>query len=413
MNDEKSAEAKAQPTLLIRPWAIFDGTTNLLTGHDVLIEGGRISSIAPRGHFEGWSGEMLELTGATLLPGLIDCHVHLTYRGEPNLAHTLFIMSHGAIAIRALESARETLEAGVTAVRDCGGRDFVEFATRDACNSGRFAGPYIQAAGQFICMTGGHGWRVASVADGPEEVRKAVRKHVLCGSDFIKLMATGGVMTAGVDPKDAHYSLEEMEAGVREANRLGKRSASHAMGPDGILNAVRSGISSIEHGNFLDEQCIREMLDAGTYLVPTISAMRQIVAHAQGGGIAEYAVAKAKVALEAQRQGFKSYVDAGGLVAMGTDAGTPFNMHGDNCAELRHMVAFGMSPHQSILAATKNGADLMGLGDRGQIAAGFHADLVAVQGDPIADINAVADKSRHLAVIKGGTIIGQPVDSRR
>jgi len=390
--------------VLIRAGHIFDGSPTLLPAHAVLVEDGRVRSLDRSAAFEGWAGDTIDLPGTTLLPGLIDCHVHLTYRAEPNLATTLFVMSPEAIALRTLESARETLLGGVTAVRDCGGKDFIEFAVRDACNTGRFLGPWIQVAGQFICMSGGHGWQVARIADGVEEVRKAVREQLAKGADLVKLMATGGVMTAGADPRAAHYTLEELTAGVGEATRRGKRSASHAMGGEGILNAVRAGITSIEHGIFMDDECVRAMIERKTYLVPTIATMLHVVQNAERG-IPAFAVEKARMVLEAQRTTFRTYCEAGGLVAMGTDAGTPYTAHGDNCVELRYMVEFGLSRLQSLIAATRNGADLMGLPDRGRIEPGCVADFLAVCGNPLADIDAVADRSRHHAVIKAGSIV--------
>lgn len=172
------------------------------------------------------------------------------------------------------------MRGGITAVRDCGGVNYLEFAVRDACNAGTFLRRSIRAAGRMICMTGGHGNRFGRVADGIDEVVKAVREQVHAGSDLIKIMATGGVMTPGVNPEDADYSAEEIAAGIHEGHRFHKTCASHAQGTEGILNAVRVGIDSIEHGIFMNEQCVEEMLEAGTYLVPTISALQNILAGA-------------------------------------------------------------------------------------------------------------------------------------
>ncbi len=230
--------------------------------------------------FAGFSGENLDLDGGTLLPGLIDCHVHLCYAGEPKPGRAVDDMLPGQITVRALSHAQASMRGGITAVRDCGGVNYLEFAVRDACNAGTFLGPSIRAAGRTICMTGGHGNRFGRVADGIDELVKAVREQVHAGSDLIKIMATGGVMTPGVNPEDAHYSAEEIAAGIHEGHRFHKTCASHVQGTEGILNAVRVGIDSIEHGIFMNEQCVEEMLEAGTYLAPTIAALQNILAGA-------------------------------------------------------------------------------------------------------------------------------------
>ncbi|MCP5035938.1 MAG: amidohydrolase family protein, partial [Actinomycetia bacterium] len=172
--------------------------------------------------------------------------------------------------------AQATLAGGITAIRDCGGKDYLELSVRDACNSGAQMGPTIRAAGRMICMTGGHGNPIGRVADGPDDVVKAVREQIHAGSDFIKLMATGGVLTPGVNPEDAHFSYEEISAGIHEAHRFSKRTASHAQGTDGILNAARGGVDSVEHGMFMTQECVEVMLEQGTYLVPTLAAGHRV-----------------------------------------------------------------------------------------------------------------------------------------
>ena len=178
---------------------VFDGD-GMLDGHAVLVEDASIRRLAPAGQFEGFAGEVVDCTGCTVMPGLIDCHVHLLFRGEPDPWASLDKLDAAHAVVRALEHAKDTLRGGITSIRDCGGRDYQEFAVRDACNEGRFKGPTIHAAGRMICMTGGHGHRMGRVADGIDEVVKAVREQIHAGSDFVKIMATGGVMTPGVDP---------------------------------------------------------------------------------------------------------------------------------------------------------------------------------------------------------------------
>ncbi|MCY3621023.1 MAG: amidohydrolase family protein [Gammaproteobacteria bacterium] len=382
---------------------VFDGD-RIIDGHGVLVDGDRIARVAPAGDFEGFAGEVVDCTAGTVMPGLIDCHVHLMFRGEPDPWAVLEKLDAAHAVVRALEHARDTLLGGVTSVRDCGGRDFQEFAVRDACNEGRFQGPTILAAGKVICMTGGHGSRIGRVADGVDEVVKAVREQVHAGSDLVKIMATGGVMTPGVDPEDAHYSAEEMAAGITEAKRFRRRTASHAQGSEGILNATRGGVTSIEHGIFMNEECCREMLDRGTYLVPTLAALRNILDN-EDAGIPDYVMEKAQRCAAAHERSIRMFDEAGGRIALGTDAGTPFNLHGDNAAELKFMVDVGMSNLDALRAGTRNGAELMGFDDRGRIAEGAVADLLVVDGDPSTEIEAAADRSRHLRVIKGGMVV--------
>lgn len=383
---------------------VIDGSGHELEGHGVLIEGEHIERLSPMAAFDGYAGERVALEGATLLPGLIDCHVHLVFGAETNPGEAVMEMAPGEIAVRALANAQDTLRGGITAVRDCGGKDYIEFAVRDACNQGAFMGPTIRAAGRMICMTGGHGNRFGRIADGREEVVKAVREQIHAGSDLIKIMATGGVMTPGVNPEDAHYSAEEMAAGIAEGHRFHKPCASHAQGTEGILNAVRGGIDSIEHGIFLTEKCIEEMLELGCFLVPTLSALANILASAEDG-IPDYVVDKAKRVADTHRKSIKRFYDAGGRLAMGTDAGTPLNHHGRNAQELEYMVDIGIAPMDAITIATSHAADLMRIGDRGRIREGAVADLLVVEGNPVEDIDAVADAANHRFVVKGGRVL--------
>lgn len=382
---------------------IFDGD-RMIDAHGVLVDGDRIARVAPTGDFEGFAGEVVDCTGCTLMPGLIDCHVHLMFRGEPDPWASLEKLDAAHAVVRALEHARDTLLGGVTSIRDCGGREFQEFAVRDACNEGRFQGPTVLAAGKMICMTGGHGNRMGRVADGVDEVVKAVREQVHAGSDLVKIMATGGVMTPGVDPEDAHYSAEEIAAGITEAKRFRRRTASHAQGAQGILNATRGGVTSIEHGIFMDDECCREMLERGTFLVPTLAALRNILDN-EDAGIPDYVMEKAQRCATAHERSIQMFYEAGGRIALGTDAGTPFNLHGSNAAELKFMVDVGLSNIDALRAGTHNGAELMGFDDRGRIAQGAVADLLVVDGDPSTEIEAAADRNRHLRVIRAGIVV--------
>ncbi|MFQ5971959.1 MAG: amidohydrolase family protein [Alphaproteobacteria bacterium] len=385
---------------------IFDGDGTLLEEHGVLVEDGGIERVAPLDEFDGFAGEKIDTTAGTLLPGLIDCHVHLVMGAESDPAGPVEKLGPGHVTLRALKHAQDTLAGGVTSIRDCGGHRHLEFAVRDACNRGEQPGPTIRAAGRVICMTGGHGIRFGRVADGVDEVVKAVREQIHAGCDLVKIMATGGVMTPGVNPEDAHYTAEEIAAGVREAKRFHRRTASHAQGSHGILNAVRGGITSIEHGFFLDETCIEEMVASGTYLVPTLSAVDSI--REAKGRVSDYVAEKIERIGIAHHRSIKAFYEAGGLLAMGTDAGTPFNRHGENKRELARMVDVGINPRDALTISTGNAADLMGLEDRGRIAEGKRADFLIVDGNPTQDIANVADSTNHRLVVKDGDAVDRP-----
>lgn len=388
---------------------IFDGIDQIIDGHAIAVQDGRITRIAPAAEFDGFAGQVVDTSGGTVLPGLMDAHVHILYGAEPNLSAKLEEMTPAQITLRGMEYANATLRGGITAIRDCGGRDYMEFAIRDACNSGRFLGPSVRAAGRIICMTGGHGNRHGRIADGVDDVVKAVREQIHRGSDLIKIMATGGVMTPGVNPEDAHYSPAEIAAGIAEATRFNKTTASHAQGAAGILNATLGGVTSIEHGIFMDDECCKAMLERGTYLVPTLAALANILENADKG-IPDYVVEKSLRCAEQHRRAIRMFYEAGGRIALGTDAGTPFNHHGENAQELRHMVDNGITPIDALRFGTSAAADLLRLEDRGILREGLAADLLIVRGDPTADISMAADKANHLAVVKNGTLIGTSAD---
>lgn len=398
-------------TTLLTGARVFDGETEK-PEHGVLIEGGKVKRLAPLGEFAGYSGDRMDMPGCTILPGLIDCHVHSLMGAEGNPGVVMERLLPGQIVMRGVEHMQATLAGGITTVRDCGGKDYLEFSIRDAVNAGKLLAPTMVAAGRMICMTGGHGNRYGRVADGVDDVVKAVREQVHAGSDLVKIMATGGVMTPGVNPEDAHYSAEEMAAGIKEGHRFHKHCASHAQGAEGILNAVRGGIDSIEHGIFMDEECIREMLARGTWLVATLAAVKNILkGHDEGEpGIPDYVIEKSRRVYERHRESFKAFYKAGGKLAMGTDAGTPFNRHGENAMELEYMVELGCANRDALHAATASAADLMRRADLGRLADGRMADVLVVEGNPLADIKAVSRKENHRVVIKRGIVAK---DSRR
>ena len=360
-----------------------------VAGRAVVVEDGRIAAVvaAP----EAPAGTTLRLDGLTLLPGLINMHVHLCFGGEADPAAVMLREPYPLTVIKAVLRARQTLEAGVTAVRDLGGRDYAELSVRDAIRAGLIPGPRVLAAGRGVCMTGGHGWHmIGREADGPDEARKAVREQLKAGADVIKLFATGGVMTPGVEPGSAQLTLEEVRAAIEEARKAGRRTAAHAMGTEGIANCLEGGITTIEHGVYLTDALCERMVRDGVALVPTLIAPHAIAAGGLAAGIPEYAVRKSNAVRDQHLEGFRLAMRHGVPIAAGTDAGTPLNPHGSLVPELELMVKGGMGAGAAVHAATAAAARALGLEHEiGRIAPGLAADLLAVAGNPAERIQAL------------------------
>ncbi len=386
---------------LFKNACIFDGEIHWPSDSALLIENEHVVSLGPATAFDGIDAPIVDCTGLSILPGLIDCHVHLCFGAESQLLALLGQMNDAQIASRALQNAHATLRGGVTTVRDLGGVRNVEISIRNEIRARRWLGPTILASGRMICMTGGHGWFVGIEADGPLAVRTAVRENIKAGADLIKMMATGGVMTPGVDPLAAHFSLEEMRAGVDEARRLGRRVASHALGRDGILNAVEAGVTSIEHGFELPQDVIERIIEAGIALVPTLSAIG-VVERVDYAGIPTELAERARRFADMHRASVLRFYRSGGRIAMGTDAGTPLNHHGANVQELGFMTALGIDSLDALRAATSSAADLLGLADRGRLKPLAAADLLIVKGEIATSLEPVIDLSSHRLVLKDG-----------
>ncbi|HEY6371253.1 MAG TPA: amidohydrolase family protein [Candidatus Sulfotelmatobacter sp.] len=381
---------------------VFDGDNPPSSGRDVLVENGRIAAVRPAGDFSGFAEKKIDASGMTIMPGLIDCHVHLSFGAEPprELVAVVRQSSSSELALRSLENAQATLRGGITAARDCGDREYNALVVRDAINAARHLGPTLRCAGRCICITGGQGSIFnGREVDSPDETVKAVRESIKAGVDLIKFTATGACTEPQADPSLAELSPEALAAGVGAAKAFGRPSACHAQGTLGLGNAVRAGVASIEHGFTMTEEIIAEMIERRTYLVPTLCRFATFLADET---TLPFMVEKVQQWSNLHRKAVMDFHRAGGLVAMGTDMGAPGSPHGENCQELRRLVEIGVSPLDALRIATSRGADLLGFNDRGRVREGHWADLLVVRGDPSKDIEAVADRTRHAYVFKNG-----------
>jgi imidazolonepropionase-like amidohydrolase len=417
-------EAKGSGVVVLRAARLIDGTGAApVTPGVVVITDDRITAVGTDRTVSIPAGATtIDLGDATLLPGFIDAHVHLIGRtlGDPegDDAPVRDFDSFGAIL--GVANAQKTLLAGFTSVRNVGAPHFDDMALRKAITEGFVVGPRMEAAGHAIGITGGHcdenGFKpgvlppspIDGVADGPEQIREAVREQIKYGADVIKTCATGGVLSEGDAVGATQYTLEELTALVSEANRLGRKVAAHAHGIEGIKLAIRAGVSSIEHGSFLDEEAAKMMAARGTYLVPTLSAGEAAERAAKSGVLKGLRAQKAFAAAAAMRKAIRIAMANHVPIALGTDAGV--DPHGQNAHEFVLMVEWGgLTPMQSIVAGTSSAATLLGWDkDAGTLATGKWADIVAVPGDPLADIHAL---ERPVFVMKNGVVYkqgGQP-----
>ena len=390
---------------------VTTGTT--LSGVVIVVEGDKIAAVGPAESVSGLSdGERIELPNATLLPGLIDCHVHLT--GDPNrldLGASGVHISYPRRALIGARNARITLEAGFTTVRNVGADGYADVALRDAINAGDVAGPRMMVSGPALSITGGHwdenylapqfAFPKEGVADGVPAVIKQVRENIKYGADLIKVMATGGVISEGDNPALAQYTPEELKAIVETAHGLGRKVAAHAHAAAGIKNAVLAGVDSIEHGSYIDDALIQLMKERGTYLVPTVYLEDWILENMQSLAWTPNTMEKAKTVIPIARKNVSYAFRSGVKVAFGTDAGV--YPHGLNGHEFSKMVKMGLAPLQAIRAGTVNAADLLGWADKvGTLEPGKWADIIAVDGDPIQDVTTL---ERVKFVMKGGKVI--------
>ena len=383
--------------VVIRAGHLLDVRTGeLLTNARILVRNGRIVALGPNVRVPA-NARVLDLSQATVLPGLIDVHTHLTY-DHRYFGYRSLGLSIPRRALFGAVNARRVLEAGFTTVREVGAAGFADVALRDAINEGDLVGPRLLVSGPSLGITGGHcdnnllpaeyNHRAPGVADGPWGVRVRVRENVKYGADSIKFCATGGVLSKGDDPNTTQYTLEEMKALVDEAHKLGRKVAAHAHGTEGIKLAIEAGVDSIEHGTLIDAEGIRLARTHGTYLVPTVYAADYIVEEGAEAGIPEYGLRKARALIEARDRAFRAAFATGIKVAFGTD--TAVFPHGRGGWEFARLVRLGMEPLAAIRAATLVAAELLDLEEEiGVLEVGKRADIIAVSGNPLEDISTL------------------------
>ena len=408
------SSAVASGTTAITGVTLIDGTgADPVPGASLVIEDGRIASVGsldrlPQG------AEVIDASGMTLLPGLIDSHVHFysSWKSMQQRALTPPTLA----TFEAAQNALATLDAGFTAVREASG---APAGFKLAVERGLIPGPRMRIAVGALSQTGGHGdgvlpsgvrfWRhwgpewIETICDGPDEVRKTVRAVLRVGADFIKLHATGGVMSPSDEPGSPQFTEEEIAVMVYEARMVGKTCMAHAQATAGIKNAVRAGVESIEHGFYLDDEAIAMMKERGAFLVPTIHAPRSIVLREEATpeSVLPQSLRKAYEVIDANAESFRAAHEAGVRIAMGTDAGV--GVHGTNAWELELMTLHGMTPLEAIVATTKTASECIHMADEiGTLEPGKLADLIVVDGDPLEDITLLQDQERLRLIMQGG-----------
>lgn len=371
----------------------------------LIVEDEYIIELGNSDHLTTLPGDhVVDCSGKYILPGLTDCHIHMDLHGFADTFQENLVEDK----LRTLRAAQEmtaTLKAGFTTVRNVGSVNYIDFAVKAGIEAGYFPGPRILTAGRIICMTSSGSEYFAGmyrIADGVDDCRKAAREQLKEGADLLKLMATGAVMNPGGVPGAPQLNEDEIRAIVEEGLKLGKHTAAHAHAAQGIQNAVAAGVRTIEHGTMADHAAIEAMAEAGAYLIPTMSLHERFEAHAEN--IPPFMLEKSRQMEHAYIDIVKKALKAGVKIAMGTDAGTNYNYHGGNAAEIVYLVEKKiLTPLAAITAATKSAAEAIMLDEQlGTLETGKLADMLVLNADPIKNINVLADPGTISAVYKGG-----------
>jgi imidazolonepropionase-like amidohydrolase len=404
--------APAPRHVVIRAGHLLDVKTgDTRANQAIVIEGDKIVSVGPASEIKAMAdAQTIDLPNATVLPGLIDAHTHLTFDAN-QIGYASLGISTPREALTGAKNARITLEAGFTTVRNVGAGGYSDVALRDAINDGDVPGPRMLVSGPALGITGGHcdenllpfefHYQAEGVADGIEAVQHKVREVIKYGADVIKICATGGVMSKGDDPNASQYTLEEMKTIVAEAHRLGRKVAAHAHGAEGVRWASIAGVDSIEHGHLMDDESIATLKKNGTYIVPTLYLMDWNRENLAKRNAPDYIVKKMQMVMAQGQNNLKKAFAAGLKVGFGTDAAV--YPHGLNAHEFAVYVRLGMTPLQAIQTSTINDADLLGWSNKvGTIESGKWADIIAVDGDPLKDVTTLQNVK---FVMKGGEVV--------
>jgi len=403
-------------TMALLGGTLFDGNDCHIENAALVFADDRIQAVGPREEVPIPEGaRRFDLTGKFILPGLIDAHIHLDMHGMSDTYHESLVEDK-LRTIRAAVQMRNTVRAGITTVRNAGSANYIDVAVKQAVKEGLVSGPRILASGRIICMlTAGNEYfkGLYREANGVDENRRAAREQLKEGVDCLKIMATGAVMNPGGVPGAAQLDVEEMRAVVTEGRKLGKHTAAHAHGAEGIKNAIRAGVRTIEHGTLADDDALKMMADQGVFLTSTLSSNFWMLNNRTSREIPQFMQEKAAEIAKVRGDNLHRAIQLGVRVAMGTDAGTPYNYHGKNAMELVQYVKLGlMSPEEAIVASTRTAADAIGLLDRiGTLEPGKWADCLVLEKDPFTDINVFQSPANVRLVFKAGRLISGKVDT--